>query len=435
MPAIRHDDLLLRLVKEVVYIRSALRRVTTNLPLYDIASENTPAQLTTKQNDYAPGNYDVLILSSDKILYLTGLRGGVRGRSIRLFNNGDYSILIPSESALSTAANRFRLQGGINPVTLTSIEPNTNLQFYYLAAEQRWVTINEPTPYDISDDFVAQTSANYMADVAWSPELMLFCGVYTNVCMTSPDGKTWDSRVVPAGGWSVVEWSPELSLFASITSGAAMYSSDGIIWALGTGVAGAWTSAAWSPALGMFAAVSYSGANTIATSVDGINWTAQTAPVGAGANWTNITWSPELGVFVAVSQLGKTMYSSDGIIWALGTIDAGSWNGVCWSPELSMFVSVSALTNYAATSTDGINWTTQTAPARQWVVVAWTGEWGFFVAAGSDMLMISRDGITWTDATSSVPSGGWSDMAWSPELSILVVVSSSGTNKVMIAPS
>src|SRR3990167_2819323 len=155
MPAIRHDDLLLRLGKEVNDIKAALRRIVPNLPLYDIANENTPAQLTASQNDYAPGNYDVLLLDSSRLVALTGMRGGVKGRSIRLFNIGDNSILIPTESTSSQTANRFRLQGGKDPVYLTSVEPNTNLEFYYLNSEQRWVTVLAPAAYDIGEDWEA----------------------------------------------------------------------------------------------------------------------------------------------------------------------------------------------------------------------------------------------------------------------------------------
>ena len=108
MPAIRHDDLLLRLVKDVTDIKSALRRTVANLPLYDIANENTPAQLTASQNDYAPGNYDNLRLSSNKTISITGIRGGVKGRSIRIFNVGSHAILLTHEDSNSIAANRFK---------------------------------------------------------------------------------------------------------------------------------------------------------------------------------------------------------------------------------------------------------------------------------------------------------------------------------------
>lgn len=307
--------------------------------------------------------------------------------------------------------------------------------FYYLNAEHRWVTINEITQYDLTDKFVAQTAPSHTYGVEWSPELDLFCAVGPSVCMTSPDGEAWTSRVVPAGAWYGPSWSPELSLFASVSStGAAMYSSNGILWALGTIGAGQWVAVAWSPELGMFAAINYVAGNIIATSTDGINWTTQTAPVGAGVNWKSIAWSPELSLFVAVSQGGKTMYSSNGVLWTLGTIDAGSWNGICWSPELGIFVAVSAATNYVATSADGITFTSGIATATLWIDVVWTGELGYFIAVANNIAMISEDGITWTDAT-SVPSGSWIAVAWSPELSLAAIVSGSGTYSVMTAPS
>lgn len=134
MPAIRHDDLLLRLVKENTYIRSALRSVTTNLPLYDIASENTPAQLNADQNNYAPGNYDIIRLSSTLAVSITGLRGGVKGRMIRIFNDGLYSISLTHQSASSTAENRFKFSSGFSAI----IPPGANVSLYYDATGSRW---------------------------------------------------------------------------------------------------------------------------------------------------------------------------------------------------------------------------------------------------------------------------------------------------------
>jgi hypothetical protein len=104
---IRHDDILLRLIRDVNDIRANLRRVSSNLPLYDIANENTPEQLTISQNNYVPGNYDVLRLSSASPVNITGIKNGVKGRFLHLFNVGSHAITLVNASVLSLAANRF----------------------------------------------------------------------------------------------------------------------------------------------------------------------------------------------------------------------------------------------------------------------------------------------------------------------------------------
>jgi len=73
MPAIRSDDTLLRLIRDLNEVRSILRQVVATLPLFDIDNENTPDQLTAAQyDDYVPGNYDVLRLSSSQNVRITG---------------------------------------------------------------------------------------------------------------------------------------------------------------------------------------------------------------------------------------------------------------------------------------------------------------------------------------------------------------------------
>lgn len=157
MPAIRYEDLLLRIVKEITYIRSALRHVTTNLPLYDIASENTPAQLTANQNNYAPGNYDVLRLSSSLAVSITGIRGGVKGRSLRIFNTGAYAITLAHQNASSDAANRLKFATAANVL----IMPGSFVDLYYDSSQSRWVEGMQLEDSGISKETTpAQITAN-----------------------------------------------------------------------------------------------------------------------------------------------------------------------------------------------------------------------------------------------------------------------------------
>lgn len=135
MPAIRQDQAILRLTKQVNDIWSALRRVTVNLPLFDIANQNTPNQLTGDQDNYVIGNYDLLRLSSSAAVSITGLRGGIKGRFLRIFNVGSYPITLTYQSASSSAINRFQFSNGLNAV----IPPSSNITIYYDSVLERWI--------------------------------------------------------------------------------------------------------------------------------------------------------------------------------------------------------------------------------------------------------------------------------------------------------
>jgi hypothetical protein len=145
MPAIRQDQAILRLIKQVNDIWAALRQVTVNLPLFDIANENTPDQITSDQNNYVPGNYDILRLSSSKDVNITGLRGGVKGRALRIFNVGSYRITFTHQDANSDAANRFDIVGEED----ISVFAGGNIYLYYDKTIERWVVPERPSWYGI----------------------------------------------------------------------------------------------------------------------------------------------------------------------------------------------------------------------------------------------------------------------------------------------
>lgn len=157
MPPIRQDELLLRLLKDVNEIRSALRRVTANLPLFDIANENTPAILATNQNDYVPGNYDILRLSSSANVSITGIANGKKGRRLQIFNVGSFSISLVHQSALSLAVNRFKFVNNSDFI----IPPDGNALIYYDETTTRWVGGDMASIYDVVNESTpAQITAN-----------------------------------------------------------------------------------------------------------------------------------------------------------------------------------------------------------------------------------------------------------------------------------
>ena len=74
----------------------------------------SPAQLTANQDNYNPSTLSdavVLRLSSDASRSITGLAGGSSGRIVIIHNVGSNNLVLVDESASSTAANRFALNG------------------------------------------------------------------------------------------------------------------------------------------------------------------------------------------------------------------------------------------------------------------------------------------------------------------------------------
>lgn len=239
MPPIRQDQTLLRLIRDVNEIRSVLRRVTVNLPLFDIANENTPAQITADQNNYVPGNYDILRLESDQAgRTITGFRGGIKGRSLRLFNVGNHELFIAHQSGSSDAENRIISPTGFDMV----LNSGGEIALYYDITVDRWISTYNSNADRISADLritgnksVSNASYYYIAwDSAitdtgnfWdagSPTLITFpeTGWYTHgvVTLWEPNGtnfretivsdplgtavRVWDSRTAVTAGQTVV---------------------------------------------------------------------------------------------------------------------------------------------------------------------------------------------------------------------------------------
>ena len=156
MSPIRHDETLMRLIRDVNEIKSALRHTVVNLPLYDIANENTPASISTDQNDYVPGNYDVLRLNATADISITGFANGKKGRFLEIINVGTGRISFPDESTSSTAINRIA-----TPYDQTvTLLPNARCRFYYDSTQERWTVADLPNIQGEFGKFAVLTSGN-----------------------------------------------------------------------------------------------------------------------------------------------------------------------------------------------------------------------------------------------------------------------------------
>lgn len=96
----------------------------------------TPAQITSNQNDYAPGAAARFFrLSTDASRTITGLSVSQEdGRECEVWNAGSFNLVLAHESASSTAANRFVSQAGSN-ITLA---PGSSVSLRYDGTASRW---------------------------------------------------------------------------------------------------------------------------------------------------------------------------------------------------------------------------------------------------------------------------------------------------------
>lgn len=146
-----------------------------------------------------------------------------------------------------------------------------------------------------------------------------------NRVMTSPDGITWTTRVSAADlNWNAVTYGN--GVFVAVGNGA-MYSFDGITWLSTFIPTGGYRGVTFGE--GLFVAVSADNPKgKIATSPDGIIWTARVNPL------TNVWFYRVIyskGMFLAgagggtgLTDVNRTMYSFDGINWTAKTLVATS---------------------------------------------------------------------------------------------------------------
>ena len=80
----------------------------------------TPSQITSDQNNYAPGTGWFQRWSSDASRNITGMsQGNIDGQLMEIWNVGSNNIVLQNENASSTAANRFTTSTGAD-LTLTA---------------------------------------------------------------------------------------------------------------------------------------------------------------------------------------------------------------------------------------------------------------------------------------------------------------------------
>lgn len=272
---------------------------------------------------------------------------------------------------------------------------------------------------------VSPLGFNNGSSMHWSPDLGQFLMTGRagfNTIATSTDGITWTTRPDPFDGGRATRaaWSPALGLWACggqssspVLGGHTICTSpDGVNWtarvtpfdsSVGGPVAASCEDITWSPDLGLFVAVgvtdSTATTTVLATSPDGITWTAQTTPLDGVLSLTFVTWSSLIGLFVAGAFGLGTIESADGVTWTLQTFtdstNVGFANaidplGLLVATGLFAFGSSSLMT-----SPDGATWTTQTTAGPAGIVI-WAPDLSFAIATQATAFQTSPDLVTWT---------------------------------------
>ncbi|HTJ52619.1 MAG TPA: hypothetical protein VL443_24355 [Cyclobacteriaceae bacterium] len=99
--------------------------------------QQSPAQITSNQNNYAIGAQTSFRLNTDASRNITGLTGGVDGKFLFIRNVGSFNIVFTHEDGASTAANRITSSTAGN----LTIAPNGVLVLQYDSSASRWFDV------------------------------------------------------------------------------------------------------------------------------------------------------------------------------------------------------------------------------------------------------------------------------------------------------
>lgn len=320
-------------------------------------------------------------------------------------------------------------------------------------------------------------------DACWSAELGLFVaagGDTTNTSwvVTSTDGINWTVRTIAAGAGNArgICWAPELGMFVTVgnvlsnSNSYACYSRNGTTWtavSLGTRNYGR---IAWSSEYGVLSTCTTSAtsvADTFRWSVNGVDWNS-TINSSTTITLYAMIYLPGLRRFVSTgldnSSGAKSMVSSivefnnsgqtsslAGSTWSLifpfTDYTNYTMSSIRWANRLNRYIMVASATTYSSgtsgsltrvfLSTNGSAWEKIILPASlesSWQEICYASDINTIVVVGSsgtNRIMISNDGNNWT-AISQFTSGSWRSVCWSPELNMFVAVSDAGTASSII---
>ena len=219
--------------------------------------------------------------------------------------------------------------------------------------------------------------------------------------VSSSSNAVLNPSILPTGNWSAVSYGNNVWVGIN-TAGAAFTSSDGVNWTQRNNLPN-YTTLTYSNmiyGLGYFIAIPSTASNTVATSVDGITWTAVTLP--ASDTYT-VACSTTTCVFLSLTTtLG---YYTSNVSTFTGTATPFVAEDVSFSVDNFVMSGSGSI----ASSTSGAAWSTRVISNHNWGLIGSIN--GLFTAfdvkaTGSNIIATSSDAITWTDRTLPA-SGNW----------------------------
>jgi hypothetical protein len=124
-------------------------RISNNLSRWGVVSvtrstrkfiPETPAQITSNQNNFPTTGFDNLRLSTDASREITGFANGQRGKMLIVTNVGSFNVVLKHQNTSSTASNRMILGNAGVDVTIL---PNDSVTLLYDNTDSRWRLISK----------------------------------------------------------------------------------------------------------------------------------------------------------------------------------------------------------------------------------------------------------------------------------------------------
>jgi len=291
---------------------------------------------------------------------------GAGSAGVRVVNGGITSTIMSfNASPISTITTAYLSNFAVN------INPILSTYTYYLTGPKTYL----PPSTTVSRNIMVgggtsdTTTLTYSSDggASWLP---LKFTPLTSSCL----GVAWGSDK-----WIATGESGEASLIYSYNATNWYPINNSIFTVRGRSVA--WNGSLW--------VAGGEGTNTLAYSIDGINWTGlgtSIFTVGRSVAWNGSVW-------VAAGEGTNTLaYSADGSNWTgLGTTIFTRANSVAWG---GLFVAAGAGGNTLAYSTDGMAWSGLGPVLTTGTAVAWNGS--NWLAGGGTEVATSSDGLSWS---------------------------------------
>lgn len=341
----------------------------------------------------------------------------------QLSTNNSYSLNYDNYYGSSTSEN-FNINNYLNK--FNNYNYSTKFQNLNLITSSNWNLINN--------------SITNWNDACYSPELNLIVvvGNAGNI-IVSNNGKFWNTINI---GISNVDfrricWSPELNLFVAVSNSGQSFSNfisyNGYQW-IQTRInitSSATVSIIWVKELKSFVLIQSSSTDRVYLSPDGINW--HKGGISSLYSWNSVCWANKLGLLIVCSSNSSFIATSpNGIEWSYIKINDASNTGfstICWSEELNMIIASGSTA--MAYSYNGINWFVSSVSALTINHLLWSTSLQMFIGCGGNSnFSYSYNGLHWLNFTPPTTLTNWSRICWIPELSMILSVSTNGTNRI-----